>query len=58
MAQGSSLVPVVYSCKVVACEELFSFLALVKETIFFDILFEACVHNNANAVIAIHDYIL
>ena len=57
MSQGGSLMPVVYSCKVVANEELFSLLALIKETIFCDISFEACVRNNANAVTAIHDYI-
>ena len=57
MPQGSSLVPVVYSYKVVAYEESFSLLALMKETIFFDISFEVCVCNNANAGIAIHNYI-
>ena len=57
MSQGGSLVPVVHSCKLVAYKELFSLLAFMKETIFFNILFEACVHNNTNAVIVIHDYI-
>ena len=57
MSQAGSLVPVVYSCKMVANEESFSLLALMKETIFFDISFEASVHNNVNAGIAIHDYI-
>ena len=33
-------------------------LGFNKRKIFFDISFEACVCNNANAVIAIHDYIL
>ena len=58
ISQGGSLVPLVYSCKVVANEKLFSLLALMKETIFFDISFiEACVCNNTNAGIAIYDYI-
>ena len=57
MAQGGSLVPIVYSCKVVVNEELFSLLALMKGTMIFDISFEACVHNNGNVGIAIHDYI-
>ena len=43
--------------KMVAYEELFSLLALMKETIFFDISFEACVRISGNAGIAIHDYI-
>ena len=34
MSQGSSLVPVAYSCEVVAYEESFSLLALMKERIF------------------------